>query len=212
VPFEKQRQEGEPPTRYLTGHSGRTDLRDLRVLVVDDNETNRRIVHEQIASWGMKNESAADGHGALALLERAASAGTPYDLAILDMQMPGMDGMELSSRIKADPRLAQTRLVLLTSMGLAGESERALRAGFAAALTKPVKQSKLFGVLVGVMDAVPVEGRRPRGKRSRRRGSRGSCPRRRRSGSGSWREGRARRLARRPAGTPVGAPGVLMCW
>jgi signal transduction histidine kinase len=130
VPFEKQRQEGEPPTRYLTGHSGRTDLRDLRVLVVDDNETNRRIVHEQIASWGMKNESAADGHGALALLERAASAGTPYDLAILDMQMPGMDGMELSSRIKADPRLAQTRLVLLTSMGLAGESERALSGGF----------------------------------------------------------------------------------
>ncbi|HLM47474.1 MAG TPA: response regulator, partial [Myxococcaceae bacterium] len=161
APFEKQRQEGEPPTRYLTyltGHSGRTDLRDLRVLVVDDNETNRRIVHEQIASWGMKNESAADGHGALALLDRAASAGAPYDLAILDMQMPGMDGMELSSRIKADPRLAQTRLVLLTSMGLAGESERAFRAGFAAALTKPVKQSKLFDVLVSVMDAIPVEG------------------------------------------------------
>ncbi|CAN5310534.1 hypothetical protein BH18ACT10_BH18ACT10_12150 [soil metagenome] len=158
VPFEKQRQEGEPPTRYLTGHGGRTDLRDLRVLVVDDNETNRRIVHEQIASWGMENESAADGYGALALLEKAARAGTPYDLAILDMQMPGMDGMELSSRIKADPRLAQTRLVLLTSMGLAGESERALRAGFTAALTKPVKQSKLFDVLVGVMDAVPVEG------------------------------------------------------
>jgi signal transduction histidine kinase/DNA-binding response OmpR family regulator len=136
----------------------RASLRDLRVLVVDDNETNRRIVHEQVTSWGMKNGMAEGGHGALEVLRRAMQEGAPYDLAILDLQMPGMDGMELASSIKADPSIAPTKLILLTSMGLRGEAEQARRAGFAAYLTKPVRQSKLFDVMVNVMmDALPVE-------------------------------------------------------
>jgi PAS domain S-box-containing protein len=136
----------------------RASLRDVRALVVDDNETNRRIVHEQVTSWGMKNGMAEGGHGALEVLRKAVREGSPYDLAILDLQMPGMDGMELASKIKADPSIAPTKLILLTSMGLRGEAEQARRAGFAAYLTKPVRQSKLFDAMVNVMmDALPVE-------------------------------------------------------
>jgi len=77
----------------------------LRVLVVDDNETNRKIVHHQIISWGMKNGSAEDGKEALGILCSAKEAET-YHLAILDMQMPQMGSLELASRIKADPSIS----------------------------------------------------------------------------------------------------------
>ncbi|HEV2743177.1 MAG TPA: PAS domain-containing protein, partial [Rubrobacter sp.] len=105
LPLEKQ-PKGAPPATP----SRRASLLDLRVLVVDDNETNRRIVHEQVASWGMSSGMAEDGHGALEKLGRAAEEGDPYHLAIADLQMPGMDGMELAHRIKADPAIAPTEL------------------------------------------------------------------------------------------------------
>ncbi|MBA2714940.1 MAG: response regulator, partial [Rubrobacteraceae bacterium] len=129
----------------------RASLHDLRVLVVDDNETNRKIVHEQVVSWGMKNGMAEDGHGALKILRGATEDGDPYDLAILDLDMPEMDGMQLASRIKADPAIAPTRLIMLTSLGLGGEAEQAKRAGFSAYLTKPVRQSRLFDAVATVM-------------------------------------------------------------
>ncbi|MDQ3942733.1 MAG: response regulator, partial [Actinomycetota bacterium] len=134
----------------------RTDLQGLRVLVVDDNETNRKIVHEQVISWGMKNGMAQDGAGALKMLRSAVEKGAPYDLAILDLNMPGMDGMELAHRIKADPTISSTRLILLTSMGLRGEAEQARRVGFSAYLTKPVRQSRLYDAIVTVM-SLPEE-------------------------------------------------------
>ena len=124
---------------------------DLRVLVVYDNEANRKIVHEQVISWGMKNGMAEDGQSALKILRRAAEEGEPYDLAVVDLQMPKMDGMELASRIKADPSIASTRLILLTSLGLRGEAEQARRVGFGGYLTKPVRQSKLFDTIATVM-------------------------------------------------------------
>jgi CheY-like chemotaxis protein len=121
------------------------------VLVVDDNETNRKIVHEQVISWGMKNGMAQDGAGALKMLRSAVEKGAPYDLAILDLSMPGMDGMELAHRIKTDPTISSTHLILLTSMGLRGEAEQARRMGFSAYLTKPVRQSRLYDTIVTVM-------------------------------------------------------------
>jgi signal transduction histidine kinase/DNA-binding response OmpR family regulator len=126
-------------------------LSGLRVLVVDDNETNRKIVHEQVISWGMKNGMAEDGPQALERLHSAAERGEPYDLAILDLNMPKMDGMELASRIKADPAIASTQLILLTSMGLRGEAEQARKVGFAAYLSKPVRQSRLYDAIATVM-------------------------------------------------------------
>jgi two-component system sensor histidine kinase/response regulator len=137
--------------------SHKADLRDLRVLVVDDNETNRKIVHEQVISWGMKNGMAEDGQRALKMLRAATGKGESYDVAIIDMQMPQMDGMELARRIKADPSIASTKLILLTSMGLRGEAEQARRVGFAAYLTKPVKQSKLYDAIATVMGAPAAE-------------------------------------------------------
>jgi signal transduction histidine kinase/DNA-binding response OmpR family regulator/HPt (histidine-containing phosphotransfer) domain-containing protein len=139
------------------------DLSGLRVLVVDDNETNRSILLEQVASWGMRNGTAEGGPRALRMLREAADGCDPYDVAILDMQMPGMDGMELASRVKAESAIAHTQLVLLTSSGLRGEAEQARRVGFAAYLTKPVRQSKLYDVIATVMDAsVSDEGAEPK--------------------------------------------------
>jgi PAS domain S-box-containing protein len=129
----------------------RTDLHGLRVLVVDDNETNRKIVHEQVTSWGMGNGMAQDGEGALKRLRSAAEKGEPYDLAILDLSMPGMDGMELAHRIKTDPTISSTRLILLTSLGLRGEAAQAKKVGFSAYLTKPVRQSRLYDAIATVM-------------------------------------------------------------
>jgi CheY-like chemotaxis protein len=94
--FTKEPQEARPRP------SAPPDLRNLRVLVVDDNETNRKILHEQVVSWGMKNGMAEGGPQALEMLQEAVERGEPYDLMILDMQMPGMDGMELARRIKED--------------------------------------------------------------------------------------------------------------
>jgi two-component system, sensor histidine kinase and response regulator len=150
------RLEKQPEGASQRASSRRAELRGLRVLVVDDNETNRKIVHEQVISWGMRNGMAEGGLQALQTLRSAADGGDPYDLAILDMQMPGMDGIELASSIKAEPAIAPTQLILLTSTGLRGEAEQARRVGFAAYLTKPVRQSKLYDAIATVMEALPV--------------------------------------------------------
>ena len=102
-------------------------LRGTRVLVVDDNATNRTIIHEQVVSWGMRNGSAASGLRALEMLRDAAAMNEPYGLAIVDMLMPGMDGLELARAIRADPALTNTPMIMLTSLGAAGEL-RAARA------------------------------------------------------------------------------------
>ena len=150
----------------------RTDLRGLRALVVDDNETNRKILHHQVTSWGMMTGMAANGQQALEMLRRAAGSGEPYDLAILDMQMPRMDGMQLAQTIKAEPAIATTRLIMLTSLGRRVDAEEAHRVGIDAYLTKPVRQSRLYDAIVTVMsapeDATPLEVQ-PITTRSRRK-------------------------------------------
>jgi CheY-like chemotaxis protein len=123
------------------------------VLVVDDNETNRKIVHEQIISWGMKNGTAEDAPTALRMLREAEDSGRPYDFAILDMQMPDIDGIELARLIKEDEHLASTHLILLTSVGMRGDAEKAKSAGIEAYLTKPVRQSYLYDAIVTVREA-----------------------------------------------------------
>jgi CheY-like chemotaxis protein len=123
------------------------DLAGLRVLIADDRASNREIVHNYILSWGMRNGSAASSEEALATLRRAAAAGTPYDVAIVDLVMPGMDGFDLAREIQADPTTGLPRLILLTAFDQRGRGERALSAGFSAYLTKPVRRSQLFDAI-----------------------------------------------------------------
>src|SRR5215210_5997293 len=133
----------------------RAGLRDLRVLIVDDHETNRRILQKQTSSWGMRDGMAENGAEALEMLRSAVESGKAYDLAVLDMQMPGMDGIQLARAISADPVISSTRLVLLTSIGI-NVNEEARQAGVEVVLTKPVRQSQLHDTLA-MMLGTPTE-------------------------------------------------------
>jgi CheY-like chemotaxis protein len=114
-------------------------------LIVDDNEINRRIVHEQITSWGLRNGSFAEGEQALEELRGAREKGDPYDFVIADFQMPVMDGATLAKAIKADPAIRDTVVVVLSSIGDAREARGA--PGIDAYMVKPVRQSQLFNTL-----------------------------------------------------------------
>jgi two-component system sensor histidine kinase/response regulator len=121
------------------------------VLVVDDNATNRRILRHQLRAWQMQAGSAASGQEALGMLRAAAEEGQPYRLALLDVQMPEMDGLTLGRAIKGDPTLAGTRLIVLTSFGQTLSPAELEAAGIESYLVKPVKQSRLFDCLVSAM-------------------------------------------------------------
>ena len=127
------------------------NLSAVRVLVVEDNATNRMILNEQVASWHMRCDTAADAGSALDLLRTAARRGEAYELVLLDMEMPGMNGLQLARAIKADPAIAQAKLVLLTS-GNSGTGDEARDAGIAAVLAKPARQSALYNCLAEVMN------------------------------------------------------------
>jgi CheY-like chemotaxis protein len=123
------------------------DLKDLRVLIVDDNEVNRRVLHKQITSWGMRDGSFSSGEQALEGLRAARQSGDPYHFAILDYQMPGMDGATLARAIKSDPAIRGTVLVMLTSVGHWDTVRHTESASIDACLSKPVRQSQLFNTL-----------------------------------------------------------------
>ena len=128
------------------------DIRKNHILVVDDNATNREVLKERLKSWGCRYDEASDGKQALKKLRRAASDRDPFSIAILDMQMPEMDGETLGRKIKADRDLKETLLVMLTSLGLRGDAARMKEIGFAAYLTKPVKISQLYDCLTTIED------------------------------------------------------------
>ncbi len=133
-------------------------LRDLPVLVVDDNRTNREILEEMILNWRMKPVAAENGKAALEMLKHAAAEGTPFRLVLLDGHMPGMDGFEVAARIKHEPSMKSATVILMTSAGLGEDASRAKTVGAAAALTKPVKQSELWDAIVNALH-LPVANR-----------------------------------------------------
>ncbi len=126
-------------------------LDGVKVLVVDDNSTNRKLLKTLLQRWKAVGEAVSDGQTALERLRDAAGEGSPFRMAILDMQMPGMDGETLGKKIKADPRISDTVLVMMTSLGARGDAKRLEEAGFAAYLTKPVKSTKLHDCLLTVL-------------------------------------------------------------
>jgi signal transduction histidine kinase/DNA-binding response OmpR family regulator/HPt (histidine-containing phosphotransfer) domain-containing protein len=121
-----------------------TDLKGTRILVVDDNATNRQVLGQVLTAWQVDYGLADSGASALQALQDAASADKPYTIALIDMQMPGMDGAQLSAHIRSDARLVATRMVLLTSQGQRGDAKRVQAAGFAGYLIKPVNLSELY--------------------------------------------------------------------
>jgi len=132
------------------------DLRGVHVLIVDDNATNRAVLAAQLSARGVWIEEAADGKAALKALRRARDSGVPFRAAILDMQMPGMDGASLGRAVKADETLEDTLLMLLTSLGQRDDAEEMAKVGFAACLTKPARHSELIESLSAMVAGTPV--------------------------------------------------------
>ncbi len=131
-------------------------LAGRRVLVVDDNATNRQILRQQLAHWGLRVSTVEDGPRALAALRAAATSGAPFDLAVLDFKMPDMDGLALGRAIKSEPALAAVKLVLLTSFGQKGHGAEAARAGISGYLTKPVDEADLHDCLAEILVGAPA--------------------------------------------------------
>ena len=130
---------------------------DLRVLVVDDNNTNRRILHHQLLAWNMQPDCAARGEEALKMMRDAVSSGQPYGLALLDFQMPEMDGLALARVVKSDPLIGAIRLVILTSHGQLLSPTELRELGIDSCLIKPVKQSRLFDCMMDAMDLMAAQ-------------------------------------------------------
>jgi PAS domain S-box-containing protein len=123
------------------------NLSGLKVLVVDDNNTNRLLVTSLLSVWGCRFDEAVNGVQALSLLEKASRDSNPFDVALLDMQMPIMDGAELGLRIKESRILRNTRLIMMTSMGKRGDAARFAGIGFAGYLNKPLRQGDFHDCL-----------------------------------------------------------------
>ncbi|UXI70462.1 response regulator [Tahibacter amnicola] len=123
-------------------------LGDARVLIVDDNATNRRVLREQLLGWGIRNDVCEAGSVALSLLRAAVKSGDPYRIALIDHQMPDMDGAMLGRAIKSDALLRDVLMLMLTSMSHVGAADRMRAIGFEACMTKPVRQSELLATLV----------------------------------------------------------------
>lgn len=123
------------------------ELMGVKVLIVDDNATNREILSRRLHSWGMRAAEAEAGPRAIQILSKALDEGDPFRMAVIDMQMPDMDGEALGRAIQADPRLSGTRMVMLTSLGVRGDVKRFAELGFSGYLTKPARHQELRGVL-----------------------------------------------------------------
>ncbi|MEH2042858.1 response regulator [Nostoc sp.] len=126
-------------------------LLNRRLLVVDDNATNRKIIHHQATRWGMLVDQAASATAALKAIQEAAKQKNFYDIAVIDMQMPEIDGMTLGEQIKANSAIAGLPLIMLTSTNQRDEIQRSLKIGFAAYLVKPVKPSRLLDTIMTIL-------------------------------------------------------------
>ena len=118
-------------------------LAQAPVLIADDNDTNRLILTEMTAHWGMRPLGVPSGVAALAALEQAQAAGSPYPLVILDFHMPQMDGFTVAERIRSNPELCDTRIMILTSAGQRGDAARCAQLAIEAYFRKPIRESSL---------------------------------------------------------------------
>ncbi|MES1023815.1 PAS domain S-box protein [Gloeocapsa sp. BRSZ] len=146
IPFTKQLDLIQPI-------QGLQDLPNLRLLVVDDNATNRKVIYHQATRWGMHVDEAENAVVAIDALLHALQQNTPYDFALIDMQMPEINGLMLGVQIKANPKLANLPLIMLTSTNQRDEVQQAKKIGFAAYLLKPVKPSRLLNTITNILES-----------------------------------------------------------
>ncbi len=144
-------------TTTKTAPSGKACLSECRMIVVDDNATNRKILSYQLASWGVTHDAAQDGFDGLKLVEKASERQQPYGVAIVDMQMPGMDGLEFVRSIRKNSQLSDLKVIIITSSGERVSKQIQKSMGIAACLFKPYRQSVLYDCLVETAFGGPVE-------------------------------------------------------
>jgi PAS domain S-box-containing protein len=137
-------------------------LHDMKVLLVDDNQTNRRLLEETLKRWGAIPSSVASGQAALDAIASAEAAGQPFSLILLDHQMPDMDGFDVAERIRQQPRLISTTIMMLSSGGQRGDASRCQKLGIAAYLFKPFKQSELLEAILIALGSPSMEATKPR--------------------------------------------------
>ncbi|MGA7305803.1 MAG: response regulator, partial [Rhodothermales bacterium] len=146
-------------------HYKMVDVTGLRVLSVDDNGTNRSVLSGFLESWGCRHTEVECAHEAMRVLRESVEEGDPFRIAILDMQMPDVDGETLGATIRANPELRDTRLVMMTSAAARGDARRMQDVGFSAYLTKPIKQAQFHDCLAAVagrMETVEADSDTPR--------------------------------------------------
>ena len=144
----------EPGTESLS--TSRT-LTDLPILIADDNATNRRILLEALTNWRMRPIAVESGAAALGMLEDYQRGNRPFAIALLDGHMPDMDGFAVAERIHKDRRYANLKIIMLTSAGLPDDVTRCRRLGISEYVTKPVKQSELFDMIITALGEPPIE-------------------------------------------------------
>jgi CheY-like chemotaxis protein len=146
---------GDPSSQLQTRQPA--NLKGVRVLIVDDNETNRTILRQQVLSFGMQGECATNAVEALEMLDKASATGIPYGLAILDVLMPGTDGMELARAIRDNPAFASLPLIMLTSAGVGHDLKALQERGGIDCLTKPVRKAQLCTHIASMVQQSPGE-------------------------------------------------------
>jgi len=149
--FEKQ------PAASVDSTELQPNLRDVRVLVVDDNATSRRLLCTVLRSWGCRPEESGTADGALAVLRQAAQTSDPFRIAILDMDLPGKDGLELGLQIAFDRQLEPTALYLMTGFGRSVDDARLQSTGFAGQIAKPIWERKLLETLLAAGNQGRIE-------------------------------------------------------
>ena len=164
---------GQGSTFHFTAHFGAGvaarhraswpagDLKGMNILVVDDNETNRRILAEMLTGWLLKPALAHDAASALLQLKKAAEARRPFPLLIVDAAMPGTDGFALVEQIRSDPQTASADVIMLTSAGQRGDAARCRELGVAAYLTKPIGQIELLNAILQALGHKAKTGETP---------------------------------------------------
>ena len=140
---------GQPVQRVV--HTEKSSLENVRVIIVDDNESNRIILSETVRSWGMLPETVGDSQTAMRIIDEASASGHPFSLALVDFMMPGMNGFELAESLSQSTTSNIDKIIMLTSGGQRGDAAKCQELGIAAYLMKPIKQSDLLDAILMTM-------------------------------------------------------------